>query len=424
LSSTLETRPYEPIDIQRGLKKGLEHPIGVPSPLWRNYRNKKICVVIDDMTRPTPVRQIFPTLLEALLGAGAACSDITVLVANGTHAPLTDEAIFRRLGLENRPKVVNAVNHDPQNAAELENLGYLDFDGEKMPLSVNRRITEADAVFSVGTIEPHIMAGFGGGYKNIVPGCAGLDTISATHLLGPASRRFGNVGRFPANCPVRIRIDAAARRAVPDCFIVNTVLDFAGSAVGLFCGDPGEAHLEGCRLAREVWGAPLKDRAQILLGSGYPMTHDLCQASKAFSTGIDALREGGLVLLALRCRNGLGDYCVSPTRRSYEETREIIRRYGTERYVELKLEELKQSQPSFREMPFYENFLTQSNAEALRKADVFIYTPDIPFEIVSGFGLFKAFQTLESMLEEARSILPEAEVILSPSGGTCFPYSL
>ena len=369
------------------------------------------------------MNRIFPVLLEILLNAGAARSNIIILIATGIHAPMSEDAIRKRLGIYSLDGL-RVVNHDSQDLSTLDDLGSIHYEEGSMPILINRNVTEADVVFSIGTIEPHIMAGFGGGYKNILPGCAGVDTVSATHLLGPAALRFGNVGRFPEDCAVRRRIDDAVRKVVPNCFIINTVLNSANDVAGVFCGKAEAAHRKGCETARRVWGAPLKERSDILLASGYPMTHDFCQASKAFSTGIGAVKEGGMVLLALRCKDRLGDYCVSPTLMDYAEVKEIIRSHGTEYYVEAKRKELEKHNASFQAMPFYEIFLTQSNAEALRKADIYVYAPDIPFKTLSRFGLFKAFRTMESMIEEARARIPAAEVILSRSGGVCFPYFL
>jgi hypothetical protein len=129
------------------------------------------------------------------------------------------------------------------------------------------------------------------------------------------------------------------------------------------------------------------------------------------------VREGGLVMLVLSCKNGLGDYCVTPTAAPYEEVRRIVRERGTEAWVEEKIRE-----KGVDSLPFYETFLTHSNAEALRKADVFVYTPDIPYETMKSFGLFKAFPSLESMTDAARELHPRADFLVSPSGGTCYPY--
>jgi hypothetical protein len=93
-----------------------------------------------------------------------------------------------------------------------------------------------------------------------------------------------------------------------------------------------------------------------------------------------------------------------------------VRSLGTEGYVETKRAELGEES-----LPFYENFLTQSNGEALRKADIFVYTPDIPIETMKSFGLFRAFASAEEMIEAALRFHPKADVVLSPSGGVCYP---
>lgn len=415
LAGSLTGEPFPSIDLGAALEEALAAPIGATPPLEEDFTGWKICFVIDDATRPTPVHELFPTLLEGLLSRGAK-KPVTVVVANGTHAPMSEEAIAARLGVSDL-RGLNVRNHDCMDNSSLLNMGV---SPSGMPMKIAKCVVEADLVVSIGTIEPHIMAGFGGGLKNIVPGCAGLDTISATHLLGPAAERFGNVGRFVESCAVRKRIEEASSLAVKRCFVVNTVLDANNRPVGLFCGEARSAHRRGAELARKVWGVRIDEKADILIGTSAPMIHDLCQGSKAFSTGIAGVRPGGLVMLFMECREGLGDYCVSPTSIPYERAREILRAEGTERYVELRREADGGGDKSF-----YEVFLTQSNAEALRKADVFIYCPDIPASVLNGFGLFKAFDSPEEMIAEASRLFPDGEtksVLYSPSGGTCFPY--
>ena len=412
LAGSLIGEPYPSIDAKAALEKGLAAPIDANPLFGEDFDGQKICFIVDDATRPTPVHELFPTLLAGLLRRGAK-GPITVVVANGTHAPMSERAIAARLGTPDLHGL-DIRNHDCMDDAALVDMGI---SPSGLPLKIARCIVEADLVVSIGTIEPHIMAGFGGGLKNIVPGCAGLDTISATHLLGPTAERFGNVGRFVEDCAVRKRIEEAASLAVKRCFIVNTVLDEHNRPVGLFCGDARSAHRRGAELARKVWGVRIEEKADILIGTSAPMIHDLCQGSKAFSTGIAGVRPGGLVMLFMECREGLGDYCVSPTSIPYERARDILRTEGTEHYTALRREA-----GGGEERSFYETFLTQSNAEALRKADVFIHCPDIPTSVLNGFGLFKAFDSPEEMIAEASRLFPEANVLYSPSGGTCFPY--
>ncbi len=412
IAESIEPKPFrKETVIEQELERMLNHPIGMSSPLSRDYTDLKVCVVVDDDTRPTPVSKIFPFLYRCLEERGMRSENLTVLVACGAHAAMDFEAIHARLGMH-LTNSVRIVNHNCFSEVDLRDLGR---SPSGMRVSVNKRLLDADAVFLVGTIEPHIMAGYGGGLKNIVPGCAGLHTIIDTHLLGPASERFGNVGRFREACKVRQRIEEAALMVRKNCFLINTVLDPFGKILGVFCGDPVTAFDQGCRLAKRAWGAAIHGPKDILIVSSNPMNYDLCQASKAFGTGIQAVREGGLIIACFKCEQGLGDYSVSPTKHDYEKTRNLIRSSGTEEYVRLKERE------SGRSFPFYETFLTQSNGEALRKADIFLYSRDIPLETLRSFGLFKAFDDMDELISEAQKLYPEAEVIVSPFGGACFP---
>lgn len=376
-----------------------------------NFSSSRLCVVIDDATRPTPVNEIFPSLLEVLIERGFDPSNLTVLVACGTHAPMSRDMICRRLGVE-EDTGLRIINHNCFDEKALFNLGA---SPSGMRVSFNRQLEEADGVVLVGTIEPHIMAGFGGGLKNLLPGCAGLETIMDTHLMGSASERFGNIGLFRSECPVRARIDEGALMLKKPVFLINTVLDPDGRPVGFFCGDPVDAFDSGCRMARELWGIPVKEQVDIVIASSNPMNHDLCQASKAFGTAIRAVKNGGLLIVCISVENGVGDYCVSPAGESYEKTRDRIRSFGVEEYVAWKKRE------KGKKLPFYEVFLTHSCGEALRKADIFVFSKDIPLEQLNSFGLFKAFDNVNSLIESAEKEFPEAGVLISPHGGVCFP---
>ncbi len=403
---------FPEIDLEFELQEMLVRPNEERVLSQEDFSSKRVCVVVDDATRPTPAHRIFPVLLRFLKERGLREENTTVLVACGTHAPMSEGKILERLGIS-ACNAIRILNHD---CFSQDALVFLGTSSSGMRVSINRAVMEADSLFLVGTIEPHIMAGFGGGAKNLVPGCAGIDTIMDTHLLGPAPERFGNVGRDVSECAVRQRIDEAARMLGKECFLVNTVLDPLGKPVGLFCGDPAAAFREGCALARTTWGAAVSARADVLVLSSNPMNHDLCQASKAFGTGVGAVKEGGLLIACLSVENGLGDYCVPPSGMSYEETRDRIREIGVEDYV------LEKERVSGRRYSFYERFLTHSNGEALRKAEIYLYCPGVPRKTLESFGFFKVFDDMGSLLAEAEKLFPEANVLQSPYGGVCFPY--
>src|SRR5581483_3674054 len=57
-------------------------------------------LVVDDLTRPTPISLLLPPVVAELRAAGVPLGAITVLVALGTHRPMTDAELAERLGGE------------------------------------------------------------------------------------------------------------------------------------------------------------------------------------------------------------------------------------------------------------------------------------------------------------------------------------
>src|SRR5690348_4657100 len=80
----------------------------------KNYQGKRVLVIIPDGTRTAPVGLMFKTL-HAQIGAAAKTFDI--LIALGTHPPMSEEAICGRLEIsmdERRGKYkgVQFFNHE------------------------------------------------------------------------------------------------------------------------------------------------------------------------------------------------------------------------------------------------------------------------------------------------------------------------
>ncbi|MHC4791450.1 MAG: lactate racemase domain-containing protein, partial [Planctomycetota bacterium] len=61
-----------------------------------NYSGKRIIIIVPDNTRSGPVGRIFQTIYECLK---PKAKSIDCLIALGTHPPLTEEQICRRLAI-------------------------------------------------------------------------------------------------------------------------------------------------------------------------------------------------------------------------------------------------------------------------------------------------------------------------------------
>ena len=92
-------------DVKAEIRRALAAPIGAP-PLQKQVRGKKNVVLIaDDNTRLTPTDVLIPILLDECNAAGVPDSAITVIIALGTHRPMTDDEIMVKFGAETLHRV-------------------------------------------------------------------------------------------------------------------------------------------------------------------------------------------------------------------------------------------------------------------------------------------------------------------------------
>ena len=87
-------------DTGAAVAEALASPIG--SPRLREIARgcTDLVIISDDATRLTPVSLILPGVLEELRAAGVDEDAVTVVMANGTHRPMTQEEIEAKLGTD------------------------------------------------------------------------------------------------------------------------------------------------------------------------------------------------------------------------------------------------------------------------------------------------------------------------------------
>src|SRR5438270_4240102 len=89
-----------------------------------DYRDKRILLIVPDGTRTAPVGLLFQTLHRQI---GLVTKAFDVLIALGTHQPMSEEAICGRLDIpaKERQETYGAVkffNHSWDNPAALKNV--------------------------------------------------------------------------------------------------------------------------------------------------------------------------------------------------------------------------------------------------------------------------------------------------------------
>lgn len=317
-------------DERAAVREALRQPVGA-APLRESVRpDQRVCIVFTDATRATPNERIIPWLLEELAEAGVPREGITLLNSTGTHRPAPTEELERLL----TPEVVagyRVLNHDCHDAASLVEVGRT---RTGAPALLNRHVVEADFRIITGFIEPHFFAGFSGGPKGIMPGCAGLETVMSNHgaaNIGDSRATFGVLEGNPLWEELR---DIALK--VGPSFLLNVTLNEERQITGVFAGDLLAAHKVGCEFEREAAMQAVAEPFDVVVttNSGYPLDLNLYQGVKGMSAAARIVKDGGLMILACECREGVP--AGSPLDKFYREAsspEEILTMVATPGFV-------------------------------------------------------------------------------------------
>jgi lactate racemase len=259
---------------------------------------RKALIVIDDHTRSTPVRSIFPRLIDELDAGGVKREDTIILVALGTHRPMTREEMAQKLG----PEIVNSfriLNHNYSDESQLDFLGATE---SGTPIFVNRLAKEADLIIGVGQITPHRVSGFSGGGNIIQPGICGEVTTGKTHWLAAQFTGREILGKIEN--PVKSEIEAVAAKTGLK-WIVNAIQDGSGKLTHAVSGDPIQAYRVGAARSHAVYSSALPSEADIVIADSHPFDSDLWVASKGIYASELAVKQGGVVILVSPCFAGV-----------------------------------------------------------------------------------------------------------------------
>lgn len=296
------------------------NPIGCP-PIREAARDaQRALIITDDYTRKTPVRGILEFLLPELEAAGIPREATTILVALGTHRPMTDAEMEAKFGRD-ICRLYDIVNHDWRDEEQLLDCGETE---SGIPIRVNRLVDTNDFIFGIGQIVPHRIAGFSGGGKIIQPGICGTETTAETHwrsALYPGRDILG-----VADNPVRREIEKVAV-GVGLSGVANAVCDADGNVIDVFVGDPVAAHRAGAVLSSAVYGFEFPEPADILIIDSYPMDIELWQGAKALYAGELAVKKDGVAILVSPCPEGVSqahDLILQEGYRPSQETIDLV----------------------------------------------------------------------------------------------------
>ena len=262
-----------------GIEAAFGQPIGTPRIEEMARGKSSAAIIVDDLSRPTPAATVIPFLLRELTEAGIPKSEIRFVVGGGSHRPLTDEEVAKKVGAD-IAAAYEVTSHDFMSG-DLRALGSLD---SGLPIYTNRVVADADFKICLGGIYPHSSVGFGGGAKLIVPGVSGFATMFYFHSFHPG-RGHAVIEKQGNEPDCRDAAEAVARVLGVDA-IVNVVINSRREVAGLFVGDLVKAHRTGAHFALETYGTQIPDAVRqetdAIVLNCYPLDSDPIQTGKTF----------------------------------------------------------------------------------------------------------------------------------------------
>jgi nickel-dependent lactate racemase len=387
-------------DEKAAIRAALRSPRGGPPLHELVGPADRVVVVFSDLTRPMPNDRVLPLLLDELSLAGMPDEQIVLLNGLGAHRAQSEAELRRMLG----SAIVDhyhIVQHDAWSDSGLVAVAQ---NREGRSVRVNRVYMEASVRILTGFIEPHFFAGFSGGPKAVLPAIADLESILDNH--GPAMiAEPGATWAVTDGNPLWEEMLDVALKTEPS-FVLNVTLNQERRITGVFAGDLVAAHAAGVDFVRETALRMVPEPFDIVItsNSGYPLDLNLYQAVKGMSAAARIVKEGGDIIVAAECWDGIPDH---------GEYKRLLWEANSP-------EELMRTLtvPGFR---CHDQWEAQIQAQIQLKARVHVYADGLSDEELRRAHVIPC-RAIEQTVAHIRSRNPAATIAVLPDGPQTVPY--
>lgn len=400
LERIVHMNPVEPVpDPASALMESFVKPIQSPSLSELARGRSSAVIVISDITRPVPNEMILTPMLNILEEAGIPRGKITILIATGIHRPNLGEELVQLVG----PVIARnyrIVNHD---ADDLDSHRLIDTIEGNIPVYVDRHFLDADLKILTGLVELHLMAGFSGGRKAVLPGIASLETMKHMHGYRMIQRDEVCNGRLGGN-PFHEAAVRVARKAGAE-FIANVTLDEQRRITGVFSGDLEAAHAKACEYVRGYAQVSVNEPADIVVttGGGYPLDKTLYQAIKGFVGALEVVKPGGTVILAAENDEGAGSPPFIDLLRRLQNPMDFYKLTAEPNYIAK------------------DQWMIQELVNGLHRCELLYYTEGITPDDLRDFLIVPVDSVEDGVARALKRHGPDARILAIPEGPYVIP---
>ncbi len=362
-----------------------------------------VCILVEDLTRTSPKKMILRLVLNLLRQRGIPAANISIVIALGTHRPLSRAELAKTFGEETVAEYT-FVNHDCR-ASDLMPIGRLASGTE---VKINKLAVEADFRIGIGSIFPHPLNGFGGGGKILFPGIADFDSIFEHHLRH-SFRGQSTLGNLTGN-EFHDEVTALALAGRLN-FIVNSVLNHNDQLYQVVAGDPILAHQAGAEICRGITSRNFQAQADITIISAFPYSEGP-QIMKPLAPAGIITRMGGTIILYADCS--------TPLPESYFDACQGFRNHHGANLRRAVLDHFASNRPIMEGAPPELNMSMAQAILAQSDFNIILVTGDLPSDQVVRLGFDHAANLQDGLLLAAKHhARPTVNVV--PAGGVILP---
>jgi len=266
----------------------------------REFKDKKVIVIIPDNTRSGPTWFFFKTIIDILL---QKVKKLDFMIALGTHPLMAEEKIKNFLNLKGEEKYVNIYQHQWDKPENLKTIGIIEKETvkkisnglmeEDVEIKVNSLIFNYDEIIIYGPVFPHEVVGFSGGYKYFFPGISGPEFLNRFHWLG-ALITNPKINGFKKT-PVRDLLDIASEFIkTPKTLCCSVIKD--KKVYGLFIGEK-EAWEKAADLSSQLNIKYVEKSYKLVLSISPEMYDDIWTAGKCMYKLEPVVENGGKLII-------------------------------------------------------------------------------------------------------------------------------
>lgn len=298
----------EPKDIKgssaaKAFEEALQNPIG--ERLEDMADGKRVCLLIEDSTRSTPLDELIGALIPRLKKA----REVITIITTGTHDPVTSGnfRIADTVGSECKKhglKKFEILINDCKNSEFI----FLGNTSQGTPVHANKEALGFDLYVATSNLKPHYFAGYSNPTKNFVPGVTSFETTERNHSFTMDARStFGVHPLHPhrKDNPLAADILDAMRMITKDAKIFTLCFVKSGNKIlWSKSGDLKKVVGEGFEKVDETSNYKVEPSRYVIVSPGrFPNDESLYISQRALELTKNAIADNAEVLFLSKCEN-------------------------------------------------------------------------------------------------------------------------